>query len=203
LRDLVVDSLGGGDKGLGSLVSKVLLGAAVLAANPAMRADRGDLSTATGPPIGDIVLYQARGQRIRDYIEKQILEHSKQSPVVIVAHSLGGIASLDLLITKDLWKHVRALVTVGSQGSYFYEIGALWSLEKTDTSTLPAHFPGKRWLNILNRWDFLSYEAEPVFPKHATDRVVTGLSPFPVSHSAYWKNPQTWQHVATFLNDSR
>jgi predicted alpha/beta hydrolase family esterase len=199
LGDLIVDQLGGVDKGLGSLFGKVLFGAAILLANPAIRVDRGDFSTETGPAAGDILLYQARGDDIRAFVQQRIEEESKNGPVLIVAHSLGGLACLDLLINKDLWSHVRALVTVGSQASYLYEIGALWSLKKAANSKLPDHFPSHRWLNILNRWDFLSYPSQKVFPEHASDREVGGLSPFPLSHSAYWKNADTWREIRDFI----
>ena len=197
---LVVDALGGVDKGIGSFFATLFLGAATLLANPAIRADRGDFTTSIAPASGDILLYQARGERMRDFIEKRIKEEGKDEPVVIVAHSLGGIATLDLLISKDLWQYVRALVTVGSQAPYLYEIGALWSLEKTAGSKLPPHFPEKRWLNILNRWDFLSYPAQKVFPVHAVDYEVSGISPFPMSHSAYWKNNDTWLEIRRFIS---
>ncbi len=197
---LVVDALGGRDKSIGTFFATLFLGAATLLANPAIRADRGDFTTSITPASGDILLYQARGERMRDFIEERIKEEGKDEPVVIVAHSLGGIATLDLLISKDLWQYVRALVTVGSQAPYLYEIGALWSLEKTAGSTLPTHFPEKRWLNILNRWDFLSYPAQKVFPDHAVDYEVAGISPFPMSHSAYWKNKDTWLEIRRFLS---
>jgi hypothetical protein len=199
LSDLIVDQLGGVDKGLGTLLAKLLFVPALLLANPAIRADRGDFSTEIGPATGDILLYQVRGDDIRDFIQKRIEEESELKPVLVVAHSLGGIAALDLLIAKNLWKHVRALVTVGTQASYLYEIGALWSLKKSDGSKLPDHFPKRRWLNILNRWDFLSYPAHPIFPSHATDREVSGILPFPLSHSAYWKSAETWRAIREFI----
>jgi hypothetical protein len=198
LFDSVVDALGGVGKGIGSLFAGLLVGSAMVLANPLIRADREDFSTMTGPAAGDILLYQARGEGIRNYIEEAILRESEKSgPVVIVAHSLGGIATVDLLITKNLWPHVKALVTVGSQAAYLYEIGALWSRERGQP--LPEHFPEGRWLNIFNRWDFLSYPAERVFPHHARDHEVSGLLPFPASHSAYWKNPDTWTAIRRFV----
>lgn len=201
LRDHIVDTLGGRDKGFGSSFANLLMGSTLLLSNPAIRADRPSISSVVGPPTGDLLLYQARGQGIRDHIESCILAASKSGPVVIVAHSLGGIAALDLLIQKDLWKqHVKALVTAGSQGSYFYEIGALWSLDKTEGSALPAHFPKKRWLNIINRWDFLSYPTEGVFPTHAEDYEVTGLAPFPLSHWAYWRKKEMWRQIQRFVD---
>ena len=45
---------------------------------------------------GDILLYQSRGHDIRAFIEEK-LQHA-EPPVTIVAHSLGGIACVDLLV---------------------------------------------------------------------------------------------------------
>jgi hypothetical protein len=44
----------------------------------------------------DILLYQARGGRIRDFIQQKI--EQVEPPVVLLAHSLGGIACVDLLV---------------------------------------------------------------------------------------------------------
>jgi predicted alpha/beta hydrolase family esterase len=50
-------------------------------------------------------------------------------PVILLVHSLGSIASVDLLLLTDL-PHVRAHVTVGSQAPYLYEVSALTGLEQ-------------------------------------------------------------------------
>ena len=68
---------------------------------------------------------------------------------------------------------------------------------------LPAGFP--KWLNIYDRRDLLSYVAGKVFflpsqpaPDIRDAEVDNGL-PFPDSHSGYWANPQTWEHVLSVL----
>ncbi|MBK7599637.1 MAG: hypothetical protein IPJ07_14395 [Acidobacteria bacterium] len=55
-----------------------------------IRRNRADYSESAYPMIGDILLYQSRGQAIRDLIREKIKE--AKPPVILLAHSLGGIA---------------------------------------------------------------------------------------------------------------
>jgi surfactin synthase thioesterase subunit len=75
---------------------------------------------------------------------------------VLLGHSLGGVACVDLLIDPEEKerKQVKMLATVGSQAPYFYEINALSLLEYDEKTELPKYFPW--WLNIYDRADFLS-----------------------------------------------
>ena len=156
------------------------------------RRRRGALTDATYPGAGDILLYQARGNRIRAFIAKQAV--SAAEPVVLIAHSLGGIAAVDLMVSQPL-PSVRLLVTVGSQAPFLCEIGALWSLPHGDP--LPAHFPP--WLNIYDPRDLLSYIGGPLFPGRVEDIAVNNRQPFPQSHSAYWANPKVWDAIVPRL----
>lgn len=150
------------------------------------------------PFAGDILVYQAKGQKIRDFIREQIQNEQVEPPVVVMAHSLGGIACVDLLIEQDLRDKVACLITVGSQAPFFYEIGALQRLAYGEP--LPAHFP-KKWLNIYDLRDFLSYVGDRpgIFPGKMTDHLVDNRQPFPEAHSAYWANEQTWDAIEQVL----
>ena len=152
---------------------------------------RGIISDITTPMIGDILLYQGHGQTIRDLLGKYIGD--AQPPVVLLAHSLGGIASVDLLIKNTIPK-VKLLVTVGSQVPYFYEINALQSLEFGTPLPDSNDFP--EWLNIYDRYDFLSFIGGNVFPNRVQDIPVDNKLPFPHSHGGYWKNDATWEAIA-------
>jgi hypothetical protein len=154
---------------------------------------RGAVSDAAYPATGDILLYQARGEGIRAYIECAIQKAPK--PVVVLAHSLGGIACVDLLASKHL-DGVAKLITVGSQAPLFYELNALWSLP--NGSPLPASFPD--WLNIYDKHDFLSYVGAGLFPGRIRDVLVNNRQPFPQSHSAYWNNADVWSAIAGSLS---
>jgi hypothetical protein len=114
----------------------------------------------SAPTLQDILMYQARGIIIRDEIKRCIL--GIDDDVILLCHSLGGIASFELLIEhendKDLYRKVKGLITVGSQSSYLYEINALSTLSSADD--LPSNFPF--WLNIYDRADLLSFKIEGV-----------------------------------------
>jgi hypothetical protein len=149
--------------------------------------------------LGDILYYQAHGQRIRDFIGRRIEE--AEPPVIVLAHSLGGIASVELLIQQDLRHRVEALITVGSQSPLFYEMNCLTTLERTlesPTPPLPEHFPA--WLNLYDPNDYLSYAAEPVFgAPRVVDRQILSRQPRLMAHSAYWNQPEVWHLIAEFV----
>ena len=193
--DRLVDSLGGDDRAFDWLTEKagkLLLGVGSRVGTWYAQRRRSTASDAGAPIAGDILLYQARGERIRDFIRQRLAE--LEPPVVLLAHSLGGIACVDLLNAEDL--DVELLVTVGSQAPFLYEIGALCSLELGQE--LPDHFPD--WLNIWDPRDFLSYIGAGVFPDRVRDVEVDNRQPFPAAHSAYWENPEVWAAIDGALN---
>jgi hypothetical protein len=158
-----------------------------------IKRQRGALTDGAYPFAGDIMVYLTKGKKIRDFIRRQI--ESAKPPVVLLAHSLGGISCVDLLIEEDLQDRVKLLITVGSQAPFLYEIDALSSIDFG--KPLPEHFP--QWLNIYDLKDFLSYIGGEVFPGKVRDVKVDNRQPFPESHSAYWANQQTWDAIKEFL----
>ncbi|MFJ9581119.1 hypothetical protein ACIRQF_32625 [Streptomyces sp. NPDC101191] len=153
---------------------------------------RSALTDAAHPAAGDVLLYLSRGAAIREIVAEAV--RVAEPPVVLLAHSLGGIASLDLLVLRQL-PEVELLVTVGSQAPFLYELGALPSLEHG--RPLPAHVP--RWLNVYDRRDLLSYVGAGVFPGRVDDVALDSRQPFPLSHSAYWSNPELYRLLAAEL----
>lgn len=174
---VIVAELGGSDRGLGRFVLDLALR---LGMRPVERR-RAAISDAAAPAAGDVLMYLARGGPIRDCIGSAVTALDK--PVVIIAHSLGGIASLELLATTAL-PQVEMLVTVGSQAPLLYELNALPTL--AFGAELPAGVP--RWVNIFDRRDLLAYTAEKIFPGRVEDRHVDNRAPFPRAHSAYFAN---------------
>jgi hypothetical protein len=193
--DLLVPQLGGAPLGPFDWITVPLIGIAKRIATYKARRARRALSDASYPAAGDIVLYQARGDAIRDFIRERI--EAAERPLVVVAHSLGGIACVELLIRHDLRERVKGLVTVGSQSPFFHEIGALGSLDPE--AGLPEHFP-KRWLNVWDPNDFLSYVAEGVFgASKVKDFKVTSRVSFPDSHSTYWTQEAMWLQMRRYF----
>lgn len=153
---------------------------------------RTALNDRTGAALGDILRYQARGEVLRNFIGDQA---GRSGANVILAHSLGGIAAVDWLASGA--RQIEALVTVGSQAPYFYEIDALAS--RPFGAGLPEFFP-RRWLNFYDPRDFLSYAGRELFPGIARDVVVDNGQPFPESHGAYWRNDaEVWPEIDRFL----
>ena len=189
---LLAEDLGGQERGVPNLVADPVRGHALRLATVRARRLRGALTDAADPSAGDVLLYQARGDRIRAFIAKRVATAAE--PVVLLTHSLGGIAAVDLLATRPL-PSVRLLVTVGSQAPFLYEIGALSSLAHDDP--LPAHMPA--WLNIYDPDDLLSYVGAPLFPGQVEDVEVSNGQPFPQSHIAYWANPKVWDAIVSRL----
>jgi hypothetical protein len=179
----------GTERGLRSLV---LRAAGSAASRVAVRRRRA-LTEAAHPAAGDILRYLSRGDAVR--ADLRTLVAGLEPPVALVGHSLGGIIALDTLISAPL-PQVRLLVTVGSQGPFLYESGALPSLEHP--APLPPHVPG--WLNLYDPHDLLSYRGAGLFPGRVTDVAVDSRQPFPAAHSAYWTNPAVYRHIADHLS---
>lgn len=200
LRDRVVQSLSyeiiESEKAVSDWLKDRISGLAASIVTNHVKRKRGSITDSTYPIVGDILLYQGRGKRIRNFIKTYI--DDADSSVVLIAHSLGGIACVDLLVKEQLDK-VKLLVTVGSQAPFFYEINALQSLEYGES--LPAHFPF--WLNIYDLKDILSYIGANVFPDRVQDVPVVRVQdvpvdneqPFPRCHGSYWTNPAVWKAI--------
>lgn len=192
---LLIDALGGEERGITGWVMHNLSwplrwGFSQWGTNWGLNR-RGAISDAAHPAAGDIMLYQARGEAIRARIRERILASAE--PVHLLAHSLGGVACVDLLATETL--PVLQLITVGSQAPFLYEINALPSLPFGEP--LPASVPS--WLNVYDPRDFLSYIGASVFPGRVVDHQVNNRQAFPASHSAYWWNPQAWEAILSTL----
>ncbi|WP_328946113.1 GPI inositol-deacylase [Streptomyces sp. NBC_00250] len=138
--------------------------------------------------IRDVAFYIRRGEKVRKVLSDAISELPPNRPVVVVGHSLGGIAMVDLLSGDDA-PHVDLLVTVGSQAPYLYLLDALVSLQPGTTAK-----PFTPWLNIYSPADFLSFRAAPAFADVSgiVDKQVDAGVPFPESHSAYWAHAATY-----------
>ncbi|WP_244204121.1 hypothetical protein [Streptomyces africanus] len=200
LADLFSGLLGGTARAPGGRATAVLGTLALrILTQPALNHWRGPITGGSAPALGDILRYQARGGPLRDHLEGVL--RSGTGPTVLIGHSLGGIALVDLLAMAAARQAplpgVRLLVTVGSQAPFLHECGALTGLRPG--AGLPPGFPD--WLNIYDRQDLLAFRAQPVFPgdKRVTDHEVTSRQPFPLSHGAYWKLEALYQRIAEAL----
>jgi len=195
LVNLLIPNLGQQPLAPFDWVTKPLLGLAARIGTARGRRNKRALSDGTSFLAGDIILYQVRGEQIRQFICDRIRGLDRE--VAVLGHSLGGIAAFDVLVQNDFADRVKALITVGSQAPFFYEINALVSMPFG--KKLPDHFPSK-WLNIWDPNDFLSFLAEGIFSRDAVeDYGVQSGVPFPDSHSAYWDQEAVWKKIGSFL----
>ena len=188
---LLIEALGGEERSVANWVKSNIWWSCCGLLTPYIANRRGNFSDRAYPAAGDIMLYQARGEAIRARIRNHILAAAE--PVHLLAHSLGGVACVDLLATEAL--PVQQLITVGSQAPFLYEINALPCLPFGHP--LPASLPP--WLNIYDRRDFLSYIGASVFPGRIVDHCVDNRQAFPASHSAYWWNAEVWEAIRSTL----
>jgi hypothetical protein len=189
----IVAELGGSDRGIGSSLGRFGLNIALrLGVTRPLERRRSAITEASAPAAGDLLMYMARGEPIRNFIADAVT--AVDGPVVIVAHSLGGIASVELLATRAL-PAVELLVTVGSQAPFLYELNALPTL--AFGAELPRTVP--RWVNIFDRRDLLAYTGAGVFPGRIEDREVDNAAPFPRSHSAYFANKRFYSVLDELL----
>ena len=202
----IVSAIGGSERGVVDWVKnllqeklpKLLDSAVVTTTNSILQIPtglalrkRGSLSESIAATAGDVIMYQSRGQKIRDFIRDKI-KRIQGLPVILIAHSLGGIAAVDLLLEPNP-PEVDLLVTIGSQAPLLYEWNALTNMEHQKGANLPNTFP--KWLNIYDERDFLSYIGAGIFPDQVEDIKVSNGQPFPASHGAYWNNPNVWSAI--------
>lgn len=196
LVELITARLGGDARVPGARAAAVLGRLAMrVTTQPLLNAWRGSLTVGATPALGDILRYQARGADLRAFLLERIT--AEAGPTVLIGHSLGGIALVDLLALAaargEPVPGVELLVTVGSQAPFLYELGALAGV--VPGTKLPYAFP--RWLNVYDRQDVLSYLAEPVFPgdPRVSDQEIGSRQPFPACHSAYWKQDSLYARI--------
>jgi hypothetical protein len=190
---MLVKAWGADVAGIGTFLLRFFGDLIATSATPFLAKRRATVSDVVSPVAGDILIYQARGAAIRRHIARRVADINAN--VILLAHSLGGIACVDLLARHRI-PNVTGLITVGSQAGLFHEIGALYSLRPG--APLPDHFP--RWINLFDPHDFLSYLAKPVFGSERVDDVaIDSGQPFPHAHGAYWANPATWNAIGNFL----
>ncbi|KML60936.1 hypothetical protein VL15_07460 [Burkholderia cepacia] len=161
------------------------------------RRNRAELTDGTAPAAGDILVYQARGAELRDFIWDKLVALSHHE-VYLMAHSLGGIACVETLIERGRRDNLKHLITFGSQASFLYEINALRTLP--NDRKLPANFPA--WSNFYDPNDLLSYLGQGVFGDLVKDYRVTSKLSFPAAHSAYLSHEPFWRQVFNLFDDA-
>ncbi|MGB7990634.1 MAG: hypothetical protein WCF44_14635 [Candidatus Methylophosphatis roskildensis] len=142
---------------------------------------RRPLNAVVGRFFGDVFAYlHERGDKnapglipklILAEIDQAIGEGPPGEPLVIIAHSLGGVICFDLLSYFRTDIDVDLFISVGSQVSHFEEMKRFKASNPAIPSPLQKLAPTppniKHWINVFDEVDIFSYACEKVF-----DRVV-------------------------------
>lgn len=183
-------------------------GAAIQAAAGRLNAT---LRTKFGPGttrfLGDVLVYQRHREavhaRVRACIDSvdPALGRSKERPVRLVAHSLGGVIAVDMATASTpLW--TASLVTFGSQAAFFHACdprgGQLLPYSGSEPVALPPSLG--RWTNLWEPLDMLAFVAARVFRLHdgstPTDVAVPHMASTGAwTHSSYWSLPSVADEI--------
>ncbi len=121
-----------------------------------------------------------------------ILGTSKEHPIDVLAHSLGGVVAIDMATaTQLLW--VRRLVTFGSQPSFFHACDPRGGVLEP-YSGVPVKLPPSvgSWTNLWEPLDPLAFAAARVF------ELYNGSAPIDVevphlASSGIWTHSDYWE----------
>jgi hypothetical protein len=132
----------------------------------------------------DVLAYQRHSAQIRAHVRKEIQD--LKPPRLILGHSLGGIILVDTLFGEDAVPiDVALLVTFGSQSPLLQALEAFGTVA-------PGSIP---WLNIWNRFDFVSFLASGLWPGKVKDEEIATDLGFPEAHGAYYDSPEFYTRI--------
>jgi hypothetical protein len=147
-------------------------------------------------PIVDVVLKAIR--------EAAAQKTAHDPNLVVIAHSFGGEIVYDILTHFATDLEIDVLITVGSQVALFEEM----KLYIASSATIPPNPPDgkvpkpanlKRWLNVFDTNDVLSFRVEPVFSDAHDFLYDTGYSAFQ-AHGGYFLQPSFYARLAARLS---
>lgn len=204
--DYAVEQTLGGQAGLfGDLLKKSALSLAL----PLLRGSRGRFMPPVVSFLGDVFVYLSDRDAFLEGMHAVVTRALNESntPLWIVAHSLGGVIAFDYCSRYPTAVH--RLVTVGSQPGLFAEGNLLFArhpdpdvrpldkrptaaLDETGMRVVPENI--ERWINVYDFNDMLSFRCAPIFDR-VQDVPLTSDSSFPDSHSAYWDRDDTYEHI--------
>lgn len=132
--------------------------------------------------------------------EAQAARTGKDDKLVVIAHSFGGEIVYDVLTRFWPDLEVDCLVTVGSQVGLFEEMKLYDASDpKLPSGSKVAKPPKvKRWLNVFDPNDILSYLVEPVFHDAQDFKYDTGYSTLQ-AHGGYFLRPSFYKRLAERL----
>lgn len=201
VKRIVNDVLQGFDQALGRVIGNYL--------GRMNQTIRGRLAVPVSTTLGDIMTYQRRPDHVQDTLRDALAESapgygSKEKPISVIAHSLGGVVAFDAAVKpiseeKRLW--IKSFVTFGSQAAFFHIVDPRLPELHAYQRNAPVRLPGSiaRWTNLWNPMDLLAFTAGTVF------QLSDGTIPLDICvgdsaselfeecggpHSAYWASDE-------------
>jgi hypothetical protein len=126
--------------------------------------------------------------------------------LIVIGHSFGGAIMYDILTSFRPELEVDLLITVGSQVGLFEEMKVYLASKEN----IPPNYPSgrvpkpdgaKRWLNVFDKNDILSYRAEPIFAAVEDFEYDTGYESLE-AHGGYFLRPSFYARLAERLKAS-
>jgi len=196
-------------------LSRIVNAGPDVASGASVRLLRKKLNSAVTRFAGDAFVYLARrgtmnspGPIITTVLDDLRKAHSARKTgddkLVVIAHSFGGEIIYDIATYFDPSIAIDCLITVGSQVGLFEEM-KLYVVSRTN---VPANPPAgrvvrpssvKRWLNVFDTNDVLSYRLEPIVEEVSDYCYDTGFSSFS-AHSGYFMRPSFYKRMAARLS---
>jgi hypothetical protein len=172
---------------------------------------RDTVSPAVGMFLGDVFAYLHAGEtrhQIRQRVALALVEAQQEraagEPLVVIAHSMGGVILIDLLSDPEIGElpdslTIDALLTVGSQPGLFRALSAIGPQgagHKLKRPSAIAH-----WFNVFDPIDPLAFRADPVFDGVLDVQFdsVTGLIS---AHTTYFSRPQFYARARARLREA-
>jgi pimeloyl-ACP methyl ester carboxylesterase len=194
---------------LSEAVIRVRGAAGRLGGGAAARLLRADIHRQAALFLGDVFFYlDRRGDRdhpgpIVDQVV-QTLESAIDAgtPLVVVAHSMGGEIVYDVLSYYRRDIRVQMLVTVGSQVGLFEELCLLQAGKQAGCPDGPTRVSKLdnvgEWINVFDRNDLFGFAAERIFEGAKDFHYSTGKGLF-AAHSSYFTMPSFYRRLAERL----
>lgn len=157
--------------------------------------------------LGDVFVYLAQrnsvaraiAQRVEADLRAAARRRGRADPLVVVAHSLGGVIAYDLLTSTARDVGVDLFVTVGSQVGFFEELKLFHSSDPAvpggdPRRRLPRPPNIRRWLNVFDHSDLLGFEAGSIIEGVEDYVYRTGL--LFTAHIGYFIQPGFHERLA-------
>lgn len=150
--------------------------------------------------LGDVFVYlNSRDAKEGSAIIREVqgaFERAEQArnaddgKLIVVAHSMGGNISYDILATFAPRIQVDLFVTVGSQVGMFEELKLFKGSDPRIMAPARVDVPKniKRWINVVDPNDVLAYSTENIF-SNSHDTVFDNHVPVWSAHTTYFSRP--------------